>query len=628
MPRTMPPHPRMPSRFPVGIMTGIFLALLVCFAAFRQWKSRLPPLQQFYLMSYSMPTFALPGKPRQAKATIIFAGDQPATPASFSGAPNKELSVRRIDVHPALYHRWLKSTIYGGQDLQEVLFIPVFGSGLCVFMGVIGGCFVDAKRIRIRRNGLKLKGPDLLTVQQYNHLTKGDGIAFQLATKGSQLALRRRHEAQNFFIAGDIGTGKSSIIRQVLNCIEERGETAVILDSQREFLPRYFVEGRGDLVLNPKDERCPYWHIGSEAEDEADAIAVARSLFPEPPADSSSKFFHSHTVGIFSYLLAYYHPAPNELGHWMAHPAEIDARVRGTEHQHTLTANAPPQRAGILGTLNEAGRSLRMMPASPEGRRQFTVREWCKKREGWLFITNTQDTRDAIRPIQSMWLDLLLLRLMSMGEQPQLKRVWIILDELASLQTLPQLHTAITESRKTDHPLVVGIQNVADLDSLYNKKAKTIFSQALTKFVLATSEPASAKSLSELIGEVEILRLKETRSTGGLSQGRNSETVEEIRKPLVMPSEIQGLPDLEGYFLQRGKVVRVRLPYVDRKATVPALIERKIPPMDHRPLVPEEAADDTAKLPNSGDASEHAAPVRPSSIQLSLIGDDHVRPIR
>jgi hypothetical protein len=37
----------------------------------------------------------------------------------------------------------------------------------------------------------------------------------------------------------------------------------------------------------------------------------------------------------------------SELASWMGHPEEIDERVKGTEHEHMLTANAAPQR--VLG---------------------------------------------------------------------------------------------------------------------------------------------------------------------------------------------------------------------------------------------------------------------------------------
>ena len=34
-----------------------------------------------------------------------------------------------------------------------------------------------------------------------------------------------------------------------------------------------------------------------------------------------------------------------------------------------------------------------------------------KERKGWIFITSTPDTIDALRPIQSLWLDMLILKL-------------------------------------------------------------------------------------------------------------------------------------------------------------------------------------------------------------------------
>ena len=88
-----------------------------------------------------------------------------------------------------------------------------------------------------------------------------------------------------------------------------------------------------------------------EAKDEAEATPIANGLFPDGP--TVQKFFLNHTRAIFAFLLAEYRPCAAELAHWMAHPEEIDERVEGTEHQHTLTSNAAPQRAGILGSLNE-----------------------------------------------------------------------------------------------------------------------------------------------------------------------------------------------------------------------------------------------------------------------------------
>jgi len=45
----------------------------------------------------------------------------------------------------------------------------------------------------------------------------------------------------------------------------------------------------------------------------------------------------------------------------------------------------------------------------------------------------------------TLWLYTLTLRSMNQGD-PAVRLAWFVLDELASLQKLPQLHTALTEN--------------------------------------------------------------------------------------------------------------------------------------------------------------------------------------
>jgi len=74
--------------------------------------------------------------------------------------------------------------------------------------------------------------------------------------------------------------------------------------------------------------------------------------------------------------------------------------------------------------------------------------------------------------LQSLWLDMLILKLQAGERQPGQNRVWMILDELASLNALPQLHSALTKQRKSDNPIVLGFQGMSQLDALYGKKAR------------------------------------------------------------------------------------------------------------------------------------------------------------
>src|SRR5437879_9278361 len=135
--------------------------------------------------------------------------------------------------------------------------------------------------------------------------------------------------------------------------------------------------------------------------------------------------------------------------------------------------------------------------------------------------------------------------------------LWFGLDELASLQRLPQLHTAVTENRKSHNPVALGFQGRSQLETRYGHEAEAMLSQPATKIFLATSEPNAARWISDAIGEIETERLSESRSNGQWGQSRNSETqnLQRQREPLVIPSEITGLQPLHGYLKHRNLVV-------------------------------------------------------------------------
>jgi type IV secretory pathway TraG/TraD family ATPase VirD4 len=599
-------NPTWPRRFPVLRMSGFMLSL-ICGALFvRLWVTHaVTPLQRFYFPTYVRLTlFAdLPALPTRGLATrsekpfpVVFAKNIVATDGVLEATP-MHVSIRNLTLQPDEFAHWLRVHIYGGRSVANVLQWPLAGFVICLITFVVTGARLDRSHDAEARNGRRLRGPSLTSRWRFNWQTNGDGLRFRIENRrnllewlkpgrcGKDLVIKRDCEAHHIQIAGDTGTGKSTLVRQIIYQIEARNEVAIIFDPDREYIREFFRENRGDWVLNPKDERCPYWPIGAEADDEAEATPIAIGLFPDEP--TRQQFFLSHTRAIFSYLLATYRPTVNELAYWMAHPEEIDARVKGTEHQHTLTANAAPQRAGILGSLNEAGKPLRMMPSHPDGRRSWTVRDWAKSRKGWIFITSTPDTIDALRPIQSLWLDMLILKLQTAAPEQGQPRVWMVLDELASLNALPQLHSAMTKQRKSDNPIVLGFQGMSQLDAIYGKKAETILSQAYTNIVLRTREPRAAKHLSELIGKAQLERARESKPTRLFQRNQGSYSSERVVDPVVMESEIQGLEDLHGYLVQQDKVVAIRFRPQAKRSLAPGLVERIIPPVQHRPLDPE-----------------------------------------
>ena len=489
-------------------------------------------------------------------------------------------------------HTLMGRFVYHDQTLWDFVKRPTYWSLAFFVLGLFMAVPKDRARRMVWKFGRRLRGPELATTAEFNEklgrrkwLTTyfPDGIAFvNLEQTWADRLLRRdrarwvrvprEREAMHFLIVGDSGTGKSAAIRQVLSQIWERGETAIVYDPALEYVPQFYRESRGDVILNPLDTRCPFWTPGDEVPHEAEALTVAASLFPDRGREN--QFFVDAPRKIFAHLINL-KPTPEQLTYWMCHEEEIEKRVRGTELAAMIHATAPPQRSGVLGSLNMVADAFKLLPPERETERRWSAYAWSRERRGWLFLTSKPTMRERLRPLMSLWLDLLVLRLMNEGGSGA-RKTWFVLDELTTLQRLPQLTTAITEGRKSNNPMVLGFQGKAQVEALYGHIAEAMLSQPATKFFFKTSEPHASEWISKSIGEIEVERFRESRTRGAFPHHRENEQREITREPLVMASEIGGLEPLHGYLKHGNLVVRMRIPYLKLEEPAEKFIERKI----------------------------------------------------
>ena len=458
----------------------------------------------------------------------------------------------------ARFNLYLQGVVFQGKSLSGFFQPPILGGGILFLLLLPVAAFKDVQRQKELKYGRRLKGPEMLTPKQFNKTVKGDGIGFKTNDITPMLRIPLRAEAQHMQIIGDTGAGKSALMFQVLRQVQSRRDAAIVYDPAREFVKRFYNPSRGDVILNPLDKRCPYWGPADELRSRSEAKALAASLF-QPPQDKKGEFFIESPQKIFAFLMAY-GPTPDELVQWMSNPEEIDRRLKGTEHAHLIDSRAHQQRAGVLASLGLVADSLRLLPKSSEGNGSWTATEWAEKRQGWIFLTSLPAEREALRPLQSLWIDWLVLRLLNEPTQAQ-RRVWFVIDELASLQKLPQLHTAITEARKSRNPVVLGFQGKAQLEYLYGHLAEVMLSQPATSVWLTTKEPKAGQWVSEFIGKVEVERLRETHFDGTRA-GRNFQLDRQV-EPLVLESEISGLADLHAFMKYQNYVTRFSFPYFD-----------------------------------------------------------------
>jgi len=476
----------------------------------------------------------------------------------------------------AAVHDFLQRWIYDNQTLANLATPALRGALVMLLVGLVVAIPNDLARARQRRHGRRLKGPELVSARTFNRRLRADGISFALVRRrlarafglSPSVRIPRRLESHHILIMGDTGTGKSSLIRQVLQQLDQRGETAIVYDPAREYTPQFYRPERGDVILNPLDARSPYWSPGDELQDEAEALTLAASLFPDRP--NENPFFVEGPRRLFAHLLTF-RPTAQQLVAWLGDEDELDRLLRGTPYAALVDRRAPPQRSGVLAALNMVADTLKLLPAETLGGARWSALAWARQRQGWIFLTSTPETRTRLVPLMSLWLDMLVLRLMTTGSKPH-RPVWFILDELASLQRLPQLHTAVTENRKSNNPIVLGFQGRSQLETRYGHDAEAMLSQPATKIFLGTSEPRAAKWISETIGEIEVERLTESRSVG--QRGQTSHGLERHVEPLVMASEISGLVPLRGYLKVHNYVVRLHVPFVQLPSIHPDVIPR------------------------------------------------------
>ena len=468
---------------------------------------------------------------------------------------------------------WFKAAIFGGDDVLSA-YGPALAEAAVVVVFLL--CFampLDFKRSKRMKYGRLLRGPVMSDPKQFNEILKGEGLGIPTDEKDVIIRLPLHAEAKHVQVMGDTGVGKSTLLRQMLSQIEDRGESAIVYDPASDFIQRFYREDRGDVILNPLDARSWYWSPASELRNPAEARTIAASLY-QPVDGKPGEFFTETPQKIFAHLMKY-RPSVQDLIAWMSDPDEIDRRVAGTELEKMIGKDSPDQRNGVLGSLGLIADSFRLLPTKKQAKnKEWSATAWAEKREGWIFLTGTEAEQEALRPLHSLWIDLLILRLLTQPKPGQ-KRAWFVLDELATLQRLPQFHSALTKGRKSDNPIIFGYQGKAQLEVIYGHLAEVMLSQPATKFVMKTAEPKAAKWASELIGDIEIERVRETVADG--KRAGKSFTMDRQIEPLVMSSEIQGLEDLHSFLKLGNNVTRFSFPHWDRDFIAPQFVPRDTP---------------------------------------------------
>jgi hypothetical protein len=458
--------------------------------------------------------------------------------------------------------------------------------------------------------GYRLRGPARVTPRGFTRRLRGDGVRLQLRPGrlarwvGGKPAVRlpRSLEAGHLLVMGDVGSGTSGVLRQVLQQIAARGERAMVYDPALAYVPSCYNPSRGDVLLNPMDQRAPFWTPADDLQDPTDALTVATSLVPDETHAALTDVSRRVLASLFLSR-----PSPDELVAWLASPAVLAARLAGTPEAVLVKRLNAGERTRVLAVLAVLGDAFRLLPAESKTTHRWSAAEWSWSHRGWLFVTSPPILRERLRPLTSLWLDLLLWRLIEHSGDGT-PRTWVVLDDLASLNRLRHLYAALVSDRAGRMPMVVCVHGRSLMDARYGAQAEAIVARPATKLFFRTREPRAAAWIAATVGHVAIERVPVTHDPGD-SRVSRSPLAHQI-EPLVLDSEVMSLPTGHAVLTAEGLVASLALAEPAAVVTGPAFLPRPSKPWPPR-TPPAERPEPTAATDAPPIVSPSAAPPAP-----------------
>ena len=370
---------------------------------------------------------------------------------------------------------------------------------------------------------------------------------------------------RNVLFTGAMGSGKSQAMNQMKDIARATGKKVVTYDKTGEDTERYYRPGK-DFLLNPLDARCVPWSIFADLKNDFDFTMGATYFVPDNKKSSDPVWDNSARILLEDVMRIVYKRGPGNRS--MRDVADIVT----TSHLEVLASMLKYHNcssAGIINPENQRGsesvrltlaaspalRFFRYLPDAQAGQPEFSIREWAKTEDdSWLFITSRSDQHEAIKPFATAWIEMVITGIMERRPDPDQLRLMLFLDEIASLNRMKGLEIALTEARKYGVSTVIGLQNLAQWDRVYDQDmTKVLASNCQNKLILRVEDESTAKRYADLLGKSDLEEKSEGNSFGDdpSRDGVNIST-RRIERSVATFSDILKLPDLEGYLKLSG----------------------------------------------------------------------------
>lgn len=391
-----------------------------------------------------------------------------------------------------------------------------------------------------------------------------------------------RNEQSHTMLIGTTGTGKTTLMRDMLRQLRARRDRAVVFDLTGAFVEAFF-DPKTDTILNPMDQRCPSWSIFSEAHSQAEFTNMASALIPSEGGTSDNFWvLAARTLFVEACMKLVENEdatMQNLISKIMLEDLkDLNKFLENTSAEPLTSMEASKMAESIRAVFNTNAQALRFIPTHNE---PFAISDWIKNDDDTsriLFITSTHNELALNKPLLTLWMNIAVHTLMELPRTREL-RTWFFFDEMHALHRLPAIEDGLTTARGFGGAFMLGIHSFAKLADVYGRDSAThLTSLARTKLILSTADRETAEKCSDIIGKREVRMMDESYTYGyNDSRDASSITPRTETQPLVIADDIKDLPDLHGFLVypQGFDAARIKIEYVDYPVIAPRFIERE-----------------------------------------------------
>ncbi len=392
------------------------------------------------------------------------------------------------------------------------------------------------------------------------------------------IQLPHEYEAAHQLFIGGPGSGKTVLLSKQLEAIRKAKRRAIVYDVNGTFVERFYDPNR-DIILNPLEDRSPVWRIWDEVRLESDYHAFAQAVIPDSATGGDTFWTEAARATFRATLKKLAELKEGKATNKDLHHAITTMNLKrfaemmaDTEAGSIIDPSAEKMVIGIRATiaakltgfsfLSDADRNGELFPQD----RRFSIKDFIQNEDhdGWLFITSKNDQLATLRQLITLWVDIAVGEVLSLKPDPS-RRLYFVFDELPSLSQLPSLQNAMAQGRKHGAAVILGLQSIEQLRDIYGQKqAEAITGNCATWTTLRANDTETSKWISDAIGMTEKAETSEGLSVAGNDMGDRRTTQRQIvARATVLPSELRGLQNLEGYLVMgRGHpVLKFNFPY-------------------------------------------------------------------